>query len=423
MAMDKPRDASVKRNKKIRRVIYVILTVGVISAISVVLARMRPAAPTVERATMIIDTVKQGDLRVTRRGLGTLVPEENGISVVPAMTSGRVLRRLALEGTNVTPDTVILELSSPETQQLLVDAELAFKAAEAAFKSRQVDLESQLLTQKSQAAAIESQYQQAKLQKESYEPLAKEGLWSPLLMKQYEASTKELAARSELEKRRTAMLTDNMKTQEAVAQSALDQARELLELRKKQAANLNVKAGLRGIMQQLLVEVGVQVSVGTPLARVSDPTRLKAEIRIAETQAKDIQQGQKAEIDLRTVIIPGRVTRIDPSVVDGTRKVEVQLLGELPKDAVPSMNVDGTIELFLLPNVLKLQRPAFGQENSKVKLFRMEADDQHAVAVPVELGQVSVVEVEIRSGLKVGDKVIVSDTSQLGDNADRIRLN
>jgi HlyD family secretion protein len=219
------------------------------------------------------------------------------------------------------------------------------------------------------------------------------------------------------------MLTDNMKTQEAVAQSALDQARELLELRKKQAANLNVKAGLRGIMQQLLVEVGVQVSVGTPLARVSDPTRLKAEIRIAETQAKDIQQGQKAEIDLRTVIIPGRVTRIDPSVVDGTRKVEVQLLGDLPKDAVPSMNVDGTIELFLLPNVLKLQRPAFGQENSKVKLFRMEADDQHAVSVTVELGQVSVVEVEIRGGLKVGDKVIVSDTSQLGDNADRIRLN
>jgi HlyD family secretion protein len=219
------------------------------------------------------------------------------------------------------------------------------------------------------------------------------------------------------------MLTDNMKTQEAVAQSALDQARELLELRKKQAANLNVKAGLRGIMQQLLVEVGVQVSVGTPLARVSDPTRLKAEIRIAETQAKDIQQGQKAEIDLRTVIIPGRVTRIDPSVVDGTRKVEVQLLGDLPKDAVPSMNVDGTIELFLLPNVLKLQRPAFGQENSKVKLFRMEADDQHAVSVTVELGQVSVVEVEIRGGLKVGDKVIVSDTSQLGDNAERIRLN
>jgi HlyD family secretion protein len=176
-------------------------------------------------------------------------------------------------------------------------------------------------------------------------------------------------------------------------------------------------------MQELLVEVGVQVTIGQPLARVSDPTRLKAEVRITETQAKDIQPGQKAEIDTRNGIIPGRVTRVDPSVVDGTRKVEVQLIGDLPPGAVPSLNVDGTIELFLLPNVLKLQRPAFGQENSTIKLFRMEPDDQHAVSITVQLGQVSVTEVEIRGGLKVGDKVIVSDTSQLGDNADRIRLN
>jgi HlyD family secretion protein len=421
MAMDKPRDASVKRNKKIRRVLYVVLAVGVIGAVSVMLARLKPAAQTVERATMIIDTVKQGELVVTRRGLGTLVPEE--ISVVPATTSGRVVKRLALPGTNVTPDTVILELISPEVQQQLKDAELAFNAAESAYKNREVDLQSQLLTQKSQAASIESQYQQAKLQYESYEPLAKEGLYSPLLLKQYGASAKELAARSELEKQRVAMITENMKTQMAVAQSALDQARELLNLRREQAANLRVKAGLRGIMQELLVEVGVQVTVGTPLARVSDPTRLKAMVRIAETQAKDIQPGQKAVIDLRSIEIPGRVTRIDPSVVDGTRVVEVQLIGDLPKDAVPSLNVDGTIELSRLPNVLKMQRPAFGQENSKVKLFRMEPDDIHAVAVTVELGQTSVTEVEIRGGLKAGDKVIVSDTSQLGDNADRIKLN
>jgi HlyD family secretion protein len=421
MAMDKPRDASVKRNKKIRRVLYVVLAVGAIGAVSIILARLKPAAQTVERATMIIDTVKQGELVVTRRGLGTLVPEE--ISVVPATTSGRVVKRLALPGTNVTPDTVILELISPEVQQQLKDAELAFNAAESAYKNREVDLQSQLLTQKSQAASIESQYQQAKLQYESYEPLAKEGLYSPLLLKQYGASAKELAARSELEKQRVAMITENMKTQMAVAQSALDQARELLNLRREQAANLRVKAGLRGIMQELLVEVGVQVTVGTPLARVSDPTRLKAMVRIAETQAKDIQPGQKAVIDLRSIEIPGRVTRIDPSVVDGTRVVEVQLIGDLPKDAVPSLNVDGTIELSRLPNVLKMQRPAFGQENSKVKLFRMEPDDIHAVAVTVELGQTSVTEVEIRGGLKAGDKVIVSDTSQLGDNADRIRLN
>jgi HlyD family secretion protein len=421
MAMDKPRDASVKRNKKIRRVLYVVLAVGAIGAVSLILAKLKPAAQTVERATMIIDTVKQGEFVVTRRGLGTLVPEE--ISVVPATTSGRVVKRLALPGVNVTPDTVILELTSPEVQQQLMDAELQFKSAESAYKNRQVDLESQLLTLKSQAAAVESQYQQAKLQYEAYEPLWKANLYPELDLKRLKTSADELAARSELEKQRVAMSSDNMKTQIAVAQSVLDQARTLLDLRKQQAANLHVKADLRGIMQELLVEVGVQVSVGQPLARVSDPTRLKAEVRIAETQAKDIQPGQKAEIDTRNGIIPGRVTRKDPSVVDGTIKVEVQLIGDLPKNAVPSMSVDGTIELFRLPSVLKMQRPAFGQENSKVKLFRMEPDDQHAVAVTVELGQTSVTEVEIRGGLKAGDKVIVSDTSQLGDNTDRIRLN
>jgi HlyD family secretion protein len=421
MAMDKPRDASVKRNKKIRRVLYVFLALGAIGAVSVILARLKPAAQTVERATMIIDTVKQGELVVTRRGLGTLVPEE--ISVVPATTSGRVVKRLALPGTNVTPDTVILELNSPEVQQQLQDSELAFKSAEATYTNRQVDLESGLLTLKSQAAAVESQYQQAKLQYEAYEPLNKAKLYPDLELKRLKTSAEELGARSELEKKRIAISTENMKTQLAVAQSALDQARLLLDLRKQQAANLRVKAGIRGIMQELLVEVGVQVNIGAPLARVSDPTRLKAEVRIAETQARDIQPGQKAEIDTRNGIIPGRVTRKDPSVVDGTIRVEVQLIGDLPPGAVPSLNVDGTIELFRLPNVLKMQRPAFGQENSKVKLFKMEPDDQHAVAVTVELGQTSVTEVEIRGGLRAGDKVIVSDTSQLGDNTDRIRLN
>jgi len=421
MAMDKPRDASVKRNKKIRRVLYIVLAVGVIAAVSVVLARLKPAAPTVERATMIIDTVKQGELVVTRRGLGTLEPEEN--RVVPATTSGRVEKRLVLAGMNVTPDTVIMELSSPEMQQQLLEAELAYKSAEAAYKNRQVDLESQLLTQKSQQAAIDSQSQQAKLTYESYKPLADMGLYSPLQMKQYDASAKELAERSDLERKRTAMITENMKTQLAVTQSTLDQASNLLDLRKQQAGNLRVKAGIRGILQELLVEVGVQVNAGTPLARVSDPTRLKAVVRIAETQARDIQQGQKAEIDTRNGIIPGRVSRKDPSVVDGTIRVEVQLIGDLPKGAVPMLSVDGTIELFRLPNVLKMQRPAFGQENSTVKLFRMEPDDVNATAVTVQLGQTSVTEVEIRGGLKAGDKVIVSDTSQLGDNADRIRLN
>jgi HlyD family secretion protein len=421
MAMDKPRDASVKRNKKIRRALYIVLAVGAIAAVSLVLARLRPAAPTVERATMIIDTVKQGELVVMRRGLGTLVPEL--ISIVPAETSGKVIKRLALSGDKVTPDTVMLELSSPETQQLLLDAELAFKSSEAAYQNRRIALEADMLTLKSQAAAVESQYQQAKLQYEAYEPLNKAKLYPDLDLKRLRTSAAELGARSELEKQRIAISAENMKTQLAVAQSTLDQARALYELRKRQADNLRVKAPFKGILQELLVEVGQQVTIGMPLARVSDPTRLKAEIRITETQARDIQAGQKAEIDTRNGFIPGRVTRKDPSVVDGTIKVEVALLGDLPAGAVPMMNVDGSIELFRLPNVLKLQRPAFGQENSTIRLFRMEADDQHASAVTVQLGQTSVTEVEIRGGLKAGDKVIVSDTSQLGDNADRIRLN
>lgn len=419
--MDKPRDAKVARNKKIKRVVYLVLALAVISGVSVGLSRLKPAAPTVERATVIIDTVKQAELVVTRRGLGTLVPDL--IVWIPATTSGRVEKRLALPGTTVTPDTVILELSDPQVQQQLMDAELGYKSAEAAYNNRKVELEAQLLNQKAQAATVESDYQQAKLQAEANEELAKDRLVSDIQLKQSRTRAAELSTRNELEKQRIAMNTEAVKTQLAVAQSTLEQSRALLELRKRQAADLRVKAGIRGVLQELAVEVGQQVQPGQNLARVSDPTRLKAEVRIAETQARDIQIGQVAKIDWRNGIIPGRVSRINPSVVDGTRTVEVQLIGDLPAGAVPSMSVDGEIELYRLPNVLKVQRPAFGQEDSTVKLFRMEPDDQHAVAVTVQLGRSSVTEIEVRGGLRAGDKVIVSDTSQIGDNADRIRLN
>ncbi len=419
--MDKPRDAKVARNKKIRRVVYVILGLAVISGVSVGLSRLKPAAPTVERATVIIDTVKQGELVVRERGLGTLVPDL--IVWIPATTSGRVEKRLALPGTNVTPETVILELSDPQVQQQLMDAELAYKSAEAAYNNRKVELEAQLLNQKAQAATVESDYQQAKLQAEANEQLAKDRLVSDIMLKQSRTRAAELATRNDLEKQRIAMNTEAVKTQLAVAQSTLDQSRALLDLRRRQAADLRVKAGIRGVLQELPVEVGQQVRAGDNLARVSDPTKLKAEVQIAETRAKDILPGQPAEIDTRNGIIPGRVTRVNPSVVNGTRTVEVQLIGELPKGAVPALNVDGTIELSRLPDVLYVQRPAFGQENSTVKLFKLEADDQHAEAVTVQLGKHSVTTIEIRSGLKVGDKVIVSDTSQIGDNANRIKLN
>lgn len=419
--MDKPRDKSVARNRKIRRVIYIVLALGAVGAISVALARLKPAAQTVERSTVIIDPVKQGEMIRNVKGLGTLIPEE--IVWIPATTSGRIDKRLAQPGTEVGPDTILFEMSNPELQQQLLDSELQLKSAEAAYINRKVDLETQLLNQRAQAATVESDYSQAKLSVDSYGELTKQGLYSELLFKQLKAKADELQQRNELEKKRIAMSTEAMKTQLAVTQADLDQRRALVELRRKQVSDLRVRAGMTGVLQQLAVEVGQQVTPGANLARVSNPRKLKAEVRIAETQLKDIHIGLPATIDTRNGIIPGHVIRVDPAAVNGTVAVDVALDGALPVGARPDMSVDGTIELERLPSVLKIQRPAFGQEKSTVKLFKLEPDEQHAEAVTVQLGRQSVTEIEIVGGLKVGDKVIVSDTSQLGDNVTRIRLN
>ena len=419
--MDKPRDKAVARNRKIRRVIYVVLLIAGISAVSVVLARLKPAAPTIERSTVITDAVKQGEMIRSVRGLGTLVPEE--IVWIPAMTSGRIEKRLVQPGTVVTPDTVIFELSNQELQQQMMEAEASLKSAEAEYINRKTDLETQLLNQRSAAATVEADFQNAKLEAEANESLMKEGLVSEIRLRQLKMKASELATRNELEKKRLAMTTEAMKTQLAVSQATLDQRRTLFNLRQKQIADLRIRAGMHGVLQELSVQIGQQVAPGANLARVSDPTRLKAEVKIAETQAKDIQIGQSAQIDTRNGVIPGRVRRVDPAVQNGTRLIEVQLLGELPKGAVPDLNVDGVIELERLENVLYVQRPTFGQEGSTIKLFRLEPDETHAEAVTVTLGRASVTVIEVRSGLRVGDKVIVSDTSRVGDDAARIRLN
>lgn len=419
--MDKPRDKAVARNRKIRRVIYIVLALGAVGVISVVLARLKPAAQTVERSTVIIDTVKQDQMVRNVRGLGTLVPEE--IVWIPAVTSGRVEKRLVQPGTTVTPETVIFELSNQELQQQLQDAELQLKSAEAEYNNRRVDLETQLLNQRASAATVESDYQQARLLAEANQQLNKEGLVSEIVLKQTNTRAAELATRNELEKKRIAMTTEAMKTQLAVTQSTLDQRQALVALRRKQVADLHVRAGMHGVLQQLAVEVGSQVQPGANLARVSNPNKLKAEVKIAETQLKDIHIGLSAEIDTRNGIIPGRVIRVDPASQNGTVTVDIALEGPLPVGSRPDMSVDGTIELERLTKVLKIQRPAFGQEKSTVKLFKLDPDDQHAEAVTVQLGRTSTTEIEIVSGLKVGDKVIVSDTSTLGDNVTRIRLN
>jgi HlyD family secretion protein len=418
--MDVPRSASVARNRKIRRAIYLVLGLAAIGVVSVLLARLQPAAPSVAASSVWPDTVKRGEMIRQVRGLGTLVPEE--IVWIPAVTSGRVEKRLVQPGTIVNPGTVIFELSNPELQQQLMDAESQYKSSQAAYNNRKVELEAGLLNQKAVAATVEADYQSARLLAEANEQLAKEGLVSNLVLKQSRTRADELAVRNGLEKQRIAMNTEAIRTQLAVQQADLDQRKNMLELRRRQVADLSVRAGINGVLQQLAVEVGQQVTPGANLARVSDPKRLKAEIKIPETQAKDVLPGQPATVDTRNGIINGRVIRIDPAVQNGTVTVDVALEGELPKGARPDLNVDGTIELERLNDVMYIQRPAFGQEKSTVKLFKYEPDGIHASAVTVQLGRQSVTTIEIVSGLNVGDKVIVSDTSQLGDNTNRIRL-
>lgn len=419
--MDKPREKSVARNRKIRRGVYLVLALAVVGTVSVMLAKLKPASPTVERSTVIIDTVKRGEMLRQVRGTGTLVPEE--IVWIPAVTSGRVEKRLIQQGTTVSPETVIFELSNPELQQALVDSELQLKSAEAEFTNKKVDLETQLLNQRASAATVEADYQSAKLEADSYAQLVKEGLYSDLQYKQKQTKSNELATRNDLEKKRIAMTTEAMKTQLAVTQSTLDQRRSLVELRRKQVQDLRVRAGMHGVLLQLAVEVGQQVTPGTNLARVSNPNKLKAQVRIAETQLKDMRLGLPATIDTRNGIINGHVIRVDPAALNGTVTVDISLEDALPLGARQDMSVDGTIELERLENALNIQRPTFAQDNSTIKLFKLEADEQYAELVAIEVGRTSVTTVEIVKGLKVGDKVIVSDTSQLGDNVTRIRLN
>lgn len=420
--MDKPRDKSFARNRKIRRVIYAVLVIGGIVGVTLGVSKMKPAAPTVERATTIIDTVKRGPMVRNVRGLGTLVPED--IVWITSTTKGRIDKRLVQPGSIVRPDTILFEMSDPDIQQQLIDAELQLKSAEAAYINRKTDLETQLLNQRAQAASVQSDLSQAKLQAEANEQLYKDSLVSSIILKTSQTRAAELQTRYELELKRIEMNTEAMKTQLAVSQADLDQRRAVVDLRRKQVADLRVRAGMSGILQLWAVEVGQTVQPGTNLARVSDPSRLKAQVRIAETQAKDIAIGQQAEIDARSgSIIEGRVTRIDPRAENGTVTVDVSLVGALPTFVRPDMSVDGTIILENLADVIKVGRPAFGQPNSTITLFKLEADEIHAVATKVTLGRDSVTEIEIREGLKPGDKVILSDTSQWSDKGDRIRLN
>jgi HlyD family secretion protein len=417
--MDIPR-TDATRKRKIRRILYAVVGTILISATTVGLSRLKPAAPTVEKSTIWLDTVKRGPMRRDVRGMGTLVPEE--IRWIPAITNGRVEKIVFRPGVNVGPETVLIEMSNPEVQQAAIDAEWQLKAAGAESKSLKVRLDSQLMDQKANLATAEANYRQDELEAEKYGALAKEGLGSEMAAKLSQAKAEGSAVRQEMERQRMSINSDSVQAQLAAQQAKVEQLQALLELKRVQVNSLHVRAGIEGVLQYIAVEVGQQLAPGTNLARVANPKRLKAEIKIPETQAKDIQIGQKATVDTRNGIIAGHVMRIDPAVQNGTVTVDVALDEALPKGARPDLSVDGTIVLERLDDVLYVGRPAFGQEKNVVGIFKVLEDGTTAVRVQVRLGRSSVNTIEIVEGLKVGDQVVLSDMSAW-DGFERVRLN
>ena len=407
------------RKKRIRQIVYAVVGLAAVALVSFGLSRLKPAAPTVERAVVWPAKVERGPMVRQVRGLGTLTPED--IRWIPATTQGRVEKIILRPGTPVKANDVVLELSNPQLEQQLQDATLKLQAAEAGLANTKVALANDLLQSRGAAAQVEGDFNKAKMQAQMNEELAKDQLVSALVLKQSQVERDQLGVRNQIAKEQLDSKTESTRAQLAVQQSAVDQARALLRLTQQQRDELKVRAGLDGMLQLVPVEVGQQVAPGANLARVANPSRLKAEIKIAETQAKDIQIGQKAEVDTRNGVVQGRVARIDPSVQNGTRTVDVTLTGDLPKGAVPDLSVDGTIELERLNDVLFMGRPAFGQEQSVVGLFKILADGVNAERVQVKLGRSSVNTMEVLSGLKVGDQVILSDMSAY-DAYDRIRL-
>jgi len=388
-------------------------------AITVGVTRLKPAAPSALKEIMLLDTVRRGNMIVNVRGMGTLVPEE--IRYVPAISLGRIEKRLAQPGAQVKADTVILELSNPEIQQAFIDAQSQLRAAAANLTTLKVQTQKQILDQEANLAQAKSDFNKAKMQFEVNDSLGKQGLKSMLEVQLSKITAEDLESRVALETKRLASNREEGVAKLAAEDEKVRQLKDAVQLKSTQLAALKVRAGIDGELQTVEVQVGQQVTLGQNLARVANPKRLKAELKVAETQAKDIAIGQHVSIDTRNGIIPGKVIRIDPHVDNGTRTIDASLEGELPRGAVADMSVDGTIELARLENVLYIGRPVHGQENSTVGLFKTDPDGAGAARVQVKLGRSSVTTIVVLEGLNEGDRVILSDTSQF-DNNDRIRL-
>ena len=421
--MDIARPDLMKKKKR-QLIIWTGVAVVVLALLGLAVARLKPAAPTVDRSTIWTDMVKRGPLvRQVRASTGSLVPREDSIELIPAQTDATVVRIRVLPGADVTPDTILLDLADPQLEQELLSAQLALKAAQADYKSLQATLQSTLMDKKTAAAQVNSDYTQDQLQAQTDKALYDLGVISGLAYSKSKSTADQLAAQHTLSGQQLDVNQKAIEVQLASQQTKIDQAKALLDLYQKQSQALQVRAGISGSLAPLAVplQVGQHVTAGTSVAEVIQLDKLKAALQIAETQARDIQIGQPASIDTHNGIIPGHVTRIDPSVVNGTRTVDVNLDGPLPAGAVPQLSVDGTIDLERMTDVIYVGRPALGNENSTLSLFKIDPDGKGATRVPVKVGRASVNDIQVLEGLKEGDTVILSDMSRW-DNVDRIRL-
>ncbi len=424
MAMDILRP-DIKEKRKRQTLLWIGAAVIAVAVLTVIVLRLKPAAPTVDRSTIWTDTVKRGPLvRQVRSSTGVLAPREDSIELIPAQTDATVVRIRILPGAQVTPDTIIMDLTDPQLQQELLNARLALKAADADYKSLQAQLESTLMDKKTAAAQVNASYTQDQLQAQTDKSLYDLGVISGLTYQKSKSTADQLTAQHQLSQQQLDVNEKAIVVQLASQKTKIDQAQALLDLYQKQAQELEVRSTITGTLAPLAtpVQVGQHVTAGTSVAEVIQRDKLKAALQIAETQARDIQIGQPASIDTHNGVIPGHVTRIDPSVVNGTRTVDVQLDGALPPGAVPQLSVDGTIDLERMQNVLYVGRPALGNEDSTLSLFKLDADGKGATRVSVKVGRASVNEIQVIEGLREGDTAILSDMSRW-DNVDRIRLN
>lgn len=417
--MDIPRP-ELKRRKRIRQTALAIGVVLVVAAVTVAVGRLEPAAPGVARASLWIDTVREGEMLRQVRGPGVLVPRE--IRWIAAQTEGRVERILVRPGATVTPDTVLVELSNPDLMRQAEEARYQLEAARAELAEVELRLRSQQLDQRAALARAQAEYERARLEAEAQKQLIDDGIVSMLDYQRSELLARQLGTTFEIEQERLDQFGASMEAQLAAQRARFDQVKNTYERRLEQVASLQVRAGLAGVLTEVNVEEGQRITLGANVARVARPDELQAELQIPETQARDVQVGQRVRVDTRNGIVDGRVMRIDPAVRSGSAQVDVELIGELPRGARPDLSVDGTIEIERIDNVLFTGRPVYGQPSSTISLFKLVDEGRYAVRVPVEIGRTSVNAVEIVQGLVPGDEVVLSDTSAY-DEYDRIRLN